>query len=304
VQETDETERPRRSKKALLPSDVRRSIHKAMVRAPIPTSDLGRRVVVLLYHSIHPSKAFASATPSLFSEHLAWIEEHCDLFMFEDALATASGPRRPRPRVAIVFDDGYADVHTYAVPALAERGIRATFFLTVGMMDRDPEVIARMAHLQRASADEVESLSWPQVIEMQQTGMVFGSHGVHHVNLARADAETVRMEARGSKERLEDGLGTEVGCFAYPFGKPKLHVTSRTMDLIVASGYRIAGTTTFRRVRPTDDPMAIPRISITNDPIEMLEAKVLGRLDLIGLYQLYAPAWASRVISPETSVTT
>jgi len=283
---------------------VRLGIHRAMVRAPIPTSDPGRRVVVLLYHSIHPSKAFASATPSLFREHLAWIDENCDHFMFHDALTTASAPHRGRPRVAIAFDDGYSDVHTHAFPALAERGIPATFFLTLGMIERNPEVIGHMAYLQRASADEVESLSWSQVLEMQQMGMTFGSHGVHHMNLAHADAETVRAEARGSKERLEDRLGTEVGCFAYPFGKPKLHFTPRTMDLIAASGYRVAGTTIYRRVRPTDDPMAIPRISITNDAVEMLEAKVLGRLDLIGLYQKYAPAWAHRIISPEPSTPT
>jgi peptidoglycan/xylan/chitin deacetylase (PgdA/CDA1 family) len=302
--DADDNGRSQRPTKALLPSGVRQGIHRALVRAPIPTSDMGRRVVVLLYHSIHPSKPFASATPALFKEHLAWIQDHCDVVRFEDSLAVASGPRRDRPRVAIAFDDGYADGHTHALPELVERGVQATFFLTLGMMERDPAVIARMAQLQAATAEEVESLSWTQVLEMQQAGMTFGSHGAHHLNLALADDETVRREARGSKDRLEDGLGADVSCFAYPFGKPKVHYTRRTMDLVAACGYRVAGTTTYRRVRSTDDPMAIPRISITHDPIEMLEAKVRGRLDLIGLYQSYAPAWASRVISPETSVVT
>jgi peptidoglycan/xylan/chitin deacetylase (PgdA/CDA1 family) len=292
----------RRSKRALLPSGLRQRVHRAMVRAPIPTNP-GRRVVVLLYHSVHRSKAFASATPELFREHLDWINQHCDVFPFEGSLATAGGARADRPRVALAFDDGYADVHEHAFPALVDRGIHATFFITVGMLERDQGVVARMAHLQNATEDEVAGLSWSQVLEMQQAGMAFGSHGIHHVNLAEIGDETVRREARDSKSRLEDGLGAEVSCFAYPFGKPKLHYTARTMDVVAASGYLVAGTTTYRGVRPTDDPMEIPRISITNDPVEMLQAKILGRLDLIGLYQLYAPAWASRVISPETATT-
>jgi peptidoglycan/xylan/chitin deacetylase (PgdA/CDA1 family) len=285
----------------MIPSGLRHRIVTAIARAPIPTPDPGRRVVVFLYHSIHPSKPFASVSPGLFETHMEWLKEHCDIIRLEEALAVASRPRRTRPAVAITFDDGYEDVHEFGLPVLARLDIPATFFLTVGLADGDPAVLSRMAALQGASLDDVAGLSWGQILEMRDAGMAFGSHGVSHVNLARAPEATVRFEATTSKDRLEERLGKEVICFAYPFGKPKYHFTSRTMQLVASSGYRFAGTVHFRGVRRADDPMAIPRFAVTMDSVEMLEAKVAGRLDFVGLYQTYTPAWAGRIISPATS---
>jgi peptidoglycan/xylan/chitin deacetylase (PgdA/CDA1 family) len=289
--------------KALVPFGFRRRVLTSMIRAPIPTSDPRRRVVVFLYHSIHPVKGFASATPALFEEHMEWLTQHCDIISFEEALTVARGPQHTKPSVAITFDDGYADTHEHALPLLARHGIPATFFLMAGLLDRDPSVVSRMATLQGVPPDEVAGLSWGHVLEMRDAGMTFGSHGVNHLNLAQAKDLTVTYEARTSKDRLEEKLGKEVTCFAYPFGKPKHHFTARTMRLVKSCGYEMAGTTTFRRVKPTDDPMAIPRFAVTMDSIAMLEAKVKGKLDVIGMYQQYAPAWAGRIISPETSVT-
>lgn len=62
--------------------------------------------MVLCYHSVSADAPYASATPALFERTLAWVNEHCDLIPFGDALQPALGTR---PRVAITFDDGYAD---------------------------------------------------------------------------------------------------------------------------------------------------------------------------------------------------
>jgi peptidoglycan/xylan/chitin deacetylase (PgdA/CDA1 family) len=288
--------------KAVVPRGLRQRLIAAMVRSPFPLSDHRRRVLVLLYHSIHPSKGFASATPDLFEEHMSWVREHCNVISIDDALTRAARPRNDKPTVAVTFDDGYADVHEYGFPVLERFEIPATIFVMVGLTDRDPAVVARIAELQGASAEEVTGLSWDQMLEMRDAGMTFGSHGLHHTNLALADDQTVGHEARASKDRLEEKLGTDVHAFAYPFGKPKHHFTKRTMQLVASCGYRIGATVNFRRVRSTDDPMAIPRFAVEMDSVEMLEAKVKGKLDLIGMYQQYAPAWAGRIISPETSI--
>jgi peptidoglycan/xylan/chitin deacetylase (PgdA/CDA1 family) len=275
-----------------------------MARMPLLRSDASQRVVVLLYHSIHRTKGFASATPALFEEHIEWLKEHCDIILFEEALTIAGKPGRTRPSVAIAFDDGYADVHEHGLPVLARLGIEPTVFPTIGLVDGDPRVVARMAELQGASSDEVAGMSWSQLLETQQAGMTVGSHGLSHPNLARLGDEMVRFEAAHSKLLLEEKLGKRVNSFAYPFGKPKHHVTARTMQEVASCGYTVGGTAVFRRVRSTDDPMAIPRFPVNMDSIQTLEAKVMGRFDLLGMYQLYTPVWISRIISPETSAWT
>lgn len=282
---------------------MRARITSALVRAPIPTTDPRRRVVVLLYHSIHPAKRFASATPELFEDHIAWLRDHCDLIPFEHVLTNAAGPRHDRPQVALTFDDGYEDVHRYALPVLERVGVPATFFLTVGLTEGNPDTAAKMARLQGSSLEDVASLTWEQVVEMRDAGMAFGCHGVNHLNLAQADDGVVREEAMTAKQRLEERLGSQVTLFAYPFGKPKQHFSRRTTAIIASCGFHLAATTTFGRVRPTTDPMALPRIAITMDPLEMFEAKVRGRLDLIGTYQRHTPGWITRAISPDASAT-
>jgi peptidoglycan/xylan/chitin deacetylase (PgdA/CDA1 family) len=275
-----------------------------MAGMPLLRSEPSRRVVVLLYHSIHRTKRFASATPALFEQHMAWLKEHCDIIPFEEALAVAGKDGRTRPCVAVAFDDGYADVHEHGLPVLTRLGIGATVFPTIGLLDGDPRVVARMAELQGASSDEVAGMSWSQLLETQESGMTIGSHGLTHPNLARLGDLTVRFEAANSKHRLEEKLGRRVNAFAYPFGKPKHHVTLRTMREVASCGYTVGGTAIFRRVRSTDDSMAIPRFPVSMDSLETLEAKVMGRLDLIGMYQQYTPVWISRIVSPETSAWT
>ena len=86
------------------------------------------RVVVLCYHSVYPTRSFASITPSLFEQHLLWIKENCRLAPFNQILCHTRGNKEDRPTVSITFDDGYADNYEYAFPLLQKFGIKATFF--------------------------------------------------------------------------------------------------------------------------------------------------------------------------------
>src|SRR5437870_3556674 len=97
-----------------------------------------RRVVVLCYHSIHPTKSFASATPVVFSQHLDWLAERCDVVPLAQIVRGGATEARARPAVVITFDDGYLDNYEYAFPILASRGLPATFFVTVGLLEKDP----------------------------------------------------------------------------------------------------------------------------------------------------------------------
>jgi hypothetical protein len=88
---------------------------------------------------VHPTNAFASATPDQFDQQMRWRKEHCDVIPLREALDRAAGDRDPRskPAVAITFDDGYDDNFVHAYPILQRHGIEASFFVTTGFIDGD-----------------------------------------------------------------------------------------------------------------------------------------------------------------------
>ena len=278
---------------------LKRSLKHCAERVPVARGH-NRRVVVLCYHSIHPSKGFASADPGRFDEHLAWLGEHTDVVPFEQAVAAAQGgTTSSRPAVTITFDDGYADNHQYALPALTRHGLTADFFLTAGLVERDPPVLQRFLRERSAPLEDVHPLEWPAIREMRDAGMRFGSHTWSHPNLARLDDASVTRELRRSKEHLEHRLGQAVTTLAYPYGKPGQHVSATAVGLAAQAGYEHAAAVVFRGVSADEHPLSIPRFFVTRDSIELLERKVLGRLDALGWWQERSPTWARRLVSPE-----
>ncbi len=262
-----------------------------------PQTDPGSRVVVLLYHVIHPEYAFASATPIQFADHLTWLRENCDVVPLRDIPTRAKQPAI-RPAVAITFDDGFSTDFEYALPELIRYQLPATFFVTTGLVDRKPAVIERFARLLSADSGQITGMSWDQVGALQAAGMEIGAHTVTHPNLAVLDGASATAELRESKEQLEDHLGEPVTSFAYPFGKPKHNVTRDTVDLTRRAGFDVAVTVNFRGVRSTDRPLRIPRFAVVGDDVETLQAKVEGQMDLLGLWQEKAPRWLSHAVSP------
>jgi peptidoglycan/xylan/chitin deacetylase (PgdA/CDA1 family) len=260
--------------------------------------DRRERVVALCYHSIHPTKSLASATPELFQEHLSWLQEECDVIPFTDIPRALSRAKPTRPAVAITFDDGYCDNYDYAFPILESHGLTATFFVTVGLVEQEESVIEIFKRLRTSSRDDVLGLNWDQIREMRAAGNRFGAHTYRHANLARVAREEAELELEKSKELLESRLGEAVETMAYPFGKRGRHFTDTTVEFVKNAGYESAASVLFRAVRPTDSRFAIPRFFVTKDDGPTLKQKVEGAWDPVGLWQEHAPAWAARLVSP------
>jgi peptidoglycan/xylan/chitin deacetylase (PgdA/CDA1 family) len=277
------------------------------ILASMPALAPNRRIVVLCYHSVHPSKEIRSTTPRVFEQQIEWLLEHCEIVPFSSIPKLITPSADGRPLVAVTFDDGYEDNHRYAFPILLAHGVRATIFVTTGLVDQDPGVMRRFARSWRVSEDQVQGLSWSQISEMRATGFDIGAHTRSHPILSGLRAVEAREEIKSSKDAIEEHLGEPVPLFAYPFGKPREHLSNRTIDIVAELGFESAATILYRGVRQDEEPLSIPRFPITRDSMEIFSGKIQGRLDAIGRWQTYAPRWLSGLIStggsqPRTSL--
>ncbi len=247
------------------------------------------RVAILCYHSVHPTKPFASATPHLFARQMRWLKDHCEMIHFSRVFEAVRRADAPQPIVAVTFDDGYADNYEWAYPLLREYEVPATFFLTAGLLAKDPAVVARFVHLRRSESEAVRPLEWSQVREMHRAGMEFGAHTYSHPNLACLERAAAQAEIGGSKVLIEDRLGAAIQLMAYPFGKPHRHFTAETLDLVAEAGYVSAAAVMFRGAQMSHSPFAVPRFFVQGDTERTLADKVAGAWDIIGRLQEGAP---------------
>src|SRR4051794_32245259 len=130
--------------------------------------------------------------------------------------------------VVITFDDGFEDFASAALPALRERGLSATLYVTTGLLRGGPEP---------ALDDELASrmLSWDQLAALGgEGGVEIGGHSVTHPHLDTLATRRVRDEVGRCKRQLEEALGAEVPTFAYPHG----YSGPRVQRAVREAGYR------------------------------------------------------------------
>lgn len=92
------------------------------------------RNLVLLYHRIGEHPLGPSVTEANFADHMEVLRERVDVVPLTELVRTQDPVR---PRVAITFDDGYADNALSAAPILAGAGAVATFFIVSGSPDEE-----------------------------------------------------------------------------------------------------------------------------------------------------------------------
>ena len=131
-------------------------------------------------------------------------------------------------RVQITFDDGNASDIETALPALLDRGLRATFFVLAGR-------IGQMGFLDAAD-----------IRELLSNGMEIGSHGMLHRSWRNMSKPVIQEEIYTAKSRLEEIIGMPVMKAACPFG---------TYDRVALSQLRKAG---FSNVYTSDRGLSRP----------------------------------------------
>jgi len=116
-------------------------------------------VLVLAYHRVTPDAEMPAVDyPAMhvsmasFTAQLRLLRRFYDIVPLADLTALLDGTQPLRRHVAAVtFDDGYRDNFRHAFPILARENVPATFFLSVGFVDRgEPFWFDRLAVAARA----------------------------------------------------------------------------------------------------------------------------------------------------------
>ena len=228
------------------------------------------RVPVLLYHSLTagatPSYRRFAVDPDAFREQMAAIVE-----AGVETTTIADLVRRTfqvaRPTVAITFDDGFAELIDVALPVLEEHRLAATVFVVSG------HVGGTSAWLQREREHTRPLLDWDGIRALAAAGVEIGGHGHRHLALDLLPDDEAADEIRRSREEIENGLGSTVESFAYPYG---FH-TMTTKRLVADAGFGGACGVRHAFSGPAQDALAIARIVVEPDlPMDRFRAWVLG----------------------------
>jgi peptidoglycan/xylan/chitin deacetylase (PgdA/CDA1 family) len=150
-----------------------------------------------------------------------------------------------RDDVAITFDDGNASDVENALPALQERGLRATFFVVAGRLG-SPRFL-----------DEAG------VKELAAAGMEIGCHGMRHRRWRGLDERALHEELVESKAILEEVIGRTVTRAACPFGS----YDRRVLRMLRSAGYRHVYTSDRGTARPDDFLQARNSVGPRDEPV-------------------------------------
>lgn len=221
------------------------------ILAPIP---------VLLYHRVAASADDRFAVdPATFAKHLDAIvaRGHTPLTIGELADGLRRSRRLPPRPLAITIDDGYADTPA-AVAALADRGLRATVYVTAGSLEGPGGLtVAQLGEL-AAARNTVE----------------LGAHTVTHRYLDSISVAEMQHEISSSKRMLEDLVGAQIATFAYPHGA----YDAAVRETVIRAGFRSAAAVKNAFSHREDDPWAIARYTVTAaDGAEQIVAILEGR---------------------------
>ena len=227
-------------------------------------------IPILLYHSITDREAgkFSSFTlsPATFEAHLDLIMRrgHTVLSVSDLVEHIDSGGPLPERPVVITFDDGFLDLAEHAWPALAERRLPATAYVTTGFLDR-PDQPRRPEHW-----GGLPLLDATALVDLDRAGLEIGAHSVSHPQLDCISPSAATAQVRDSKAALEALLRHPVDSFAYPFG----HFDESVRQAVVGAGFTSACGVKNCLSSLTDDRFALARLTVRND----WDSELLGRV--------------------------
>lgn len=234
-----------------------------------------RHIPVLLYHSIsEPSPtgdgAF-SVHPDDFSRHMDEVHRRGLRTLTVSQLVDELREGRfdiTVPSALVTFDDGYADFASAALPAMQEREIASTLYVTSGWLEggSTPPTTRRPA---------MPFLQWDQLRALRDADVELGAHSHTHLQMDTLRRGHALDELLRSKSMLEDAIDEPVRSFAYPHG----YSSPWLRRAVEEAGFDSAAAVRNALSHPDDDLFMLARLTVMHDtPAEV----VGGWLDGVG----------------------
>lgn len=201
--------------------------------------------VVVMYHRFGDS-AYPSTNTSLdqFEAHLAELQrDKYHVLPVPEILAAIREDRElPDRAIGITIDDAFLSVYTEAWPRLQAAGFPFTLFVATDAID----------------AGYKDYMSWDQIRELRDAGVVIGSQTASHLHMAANDAARNREDIERSNRRFVEELGAQPDLIAYPFGEASTEV----QQIVREEGFVMGFGQHSGVVHATADPFYLPRFAL------------------------------------------
>jgi peptidoglycan/xylan/chitin deacetylase (PgdA/CDA1 family) len=181
-----------------------------------------------VFHSVMLGvpNATTSNTPvhslTVLEDFLDWLRTRAVTISPWQAIPGQVPASEKRPQVLLTFDDATEDNYSLVLPALVQRGLTATFFVPTSTIDAPRHLTRRM------------------IRNLYDAGMGIGSHTVNHPRLTREPLTSVRQELQTSKNDIEQLIGAQCYCLAYPYGDHNPCVQSIAREVGYACAFTAA----------------------------------------------------------------
>jgi peptidoglycan/xylan/chitin deacetylase (PgdA/CDA1 family) len=178
---------------------------------------------------------------------------------------------KDRLDVRLTFDDGNESDFQIGLPLLLHLGMKATFFVCVGLLDKDGY------------------LASSQVQRLSSAGMTIGSHGMYHRDWRNLSLRALHDELVQSKLVLEELIGRTVSDVSCPFGS----FDRRVLRSLRNAGY--AKVFTSDRAPARSDAWLQPRHTVRSRDLNGNAAGLLSgkfrMAQLIGSFRTTVKSW-------------
>lgn len=207
---------------------------------------------ILLYHRFGPNAASTTVSDAALDQQLAWLSSHARVGALREVTNGLKNGGSGRPCVAITVDDGHSSDYTDLFPRLRRYHLPATLFIY-------PSAISNASY----------ALTWSEISEMVASGLIdVQSHTYWHPNFHVEKAHRspddysvfVAMQLTRSKDVIVRHTGRPVEMLAWPYGI----VDAQLEQAASAAGYRFAFIIGDRPAQSGTDPLALPRLWISD----------------------------------------